>query len=484
MSIESVKGIIENIQEDKEYFDVSIIGGGASGTACAALLSSWGLKVILIEKRGHLGGRASTLGSNFGYMIDTGVHGIPYYDLGSLKGIEKELDLEFELIDYNPLLVFYDAAEELCVEVSNFSNEGLKEVNRIWSPNGEFMRLINYLRNVNNKKASELDRISVKNFIQRYSPTHQFYQLIRAINGMITIEPHLGSAGEFIRSFSKLFSSKRPITYPKHGGIQYLSEELGDICVKNDGKILLYTEAKQILLEKGRVIGINCEYNYKKETKIEFKIESKSIINTIPLQFLFEIIDRKNFSDRFSKKINSLKDKQSCAQGIAFSFKEELLKDFPWDPKCWGAIVFQPGKKPRYLSVPSALVPDLSPEGKHFMFYGIVVTPEEIKDRKLSRKRIKELKSEIFQLLPNLKDLKEWQFDGSSEMVLGTSKRVGMTGDYKPKNKSEDIEGLFFAGDTASGNGPGLECTFDSAYKCSKIVFNWIKKEYDKKQIN
>ena len=62
-------------------------------------------------------------------------------------------------------------------------------------------------------------------------------------------------------------------------------------------------------------------------------------------------------------------------------------------------------------------------------------------------------------------------------MVLGTSKRVGMTGEYKPKNISNDIKGLFFAGDTAAGNGPGLECTFDSAYICSKIVFNWINEE-------
>ena len=33
-----------------ELYDVIIIGGGASGTACAALLSKWGLRVLLVEK--------------------------------------------------------------------------------------------------------------------------------------------------------------------------------------------------------------------------------------------------------------------------------------------------------------------------------------------------------------------------------------------------------------------------------------------------
>jgi len=64
-------------------------------------------------------------------------------------------------------------------------------------------------------------------------------------------------------------------------------------------------------------------------------------------------------------------------------------------------------------------------------------------------------------------------------MVLGTSKRVGLTGRFKPSNVSEDIDGLFFAGDTAGGHGPGLECTYDSAYNCSKAVLDWFADRKD-----
>ncbi|MHA1383564.1 MAG: phytoene desaturase family protein [Candidatus Helarchaeota archaeon] len=461
---------------EEKIYDVIIIGGGAAGTACAALLSKWGLKTLLLEKRGHLGGRASTLEPLEGFKFDTGVHGIPYYDLGTLKKIEKELDFKFDLIDYKPLLAFYDAEEEINVEVFNFSNEGFKEVNRVWSPQNEFIGLLNYLRNATDEDANKLDNITVKDFIQKFSPTHQFYQLLRAINGMITIEPHLGSAGEFVRSFSKLFSSKRPITYPKEGGIQSLSEQLGEICKENGGEILTSHNVIDILIENKHVKGVKVKLQDDKSNPIEKKFKSKSVIVTIPLQNLFKIISKDIFSEKFVNKIQNLKDKQSCAQGIAFAFKEELLKDFPWNPKCWGAIVFQPGKRPRYLSVPSALVKGITPPGIHYMFYGIVVTPEEIKDKKANKSRIRELKKEVYQLLPRLKELKSWVFKGTSEMVLGTAKRVNMTGEFKPKNKSE-IEGLFFAGDTASGEGPGLECTFDSAYKCSKIVFEELNEK-------
>ena len=471
---------IRRIIDSNELYDVVIVGGGAAGTACAALLTHWGLKVLLVEKRGHLGGRASMLNTSLGYRIDTGVHGIPYYDIGSLRKIEEELGIKLELIDYEPLLAFYDAEEGIIVEVKDFSNEGFKEVSRIWSPKGEFTRLLNYLRNATEEDANNLDMTSVKDFIQHFSPSYKFYQLIRAINGMITIEPHLGSAGEFVRSFSKLFSSKRPITYPKHDGIQSISETFGDICEKNGGKILLNTKVIEVLIENGKIQGIKCETIDNDGEKIELEIRATCVIITIPIQYLFKIVSKDHFTDDFIKQVNSLKDKQSCAQGIAFTFKEELLNDFPWNPKCWGAIIFQPGKKPRYLSVPSALVEEMTPVGKHYMFYGIVVTPDEIKDKKASRQRLRELKKEIYQLFPRLKELKEWEFEGTSEMVLGTAKRVGMTGKFKPGNKSNDVEGLFFAGDTVGGNGPGLECTYDSALKCSKIVLNWLNEKSEK----
>lgn len=470
----------------EESYHVIIVGGGAAGTACAALLSTWGLKVLLLEKNRHLGGRASTLQLGSGFNIDSGVHGIPYYDLGSLKLIEKELKIHIDLIDYDPLLAFYDADEEICVEVSNFSNEGLKEVDRIWGK-GRFIKVLDYLRKATKEDANKLDSTSVQDFFGQFSGYMQFQQLITAINGMITIRPELGSAGEFVRSFSKLFSSKRPITYPRLNGIQSISELMADICKENGGEVFTSAKVTEILVAHGKVKGIQVDLFDAEGNKKTSEIKAESVIVTIPLQFLFEIISSEFFQESLINKIKSLKDKQSCAQGIGLAFKEQLLDDFPWNPKCWGAIVFQPGKRPRYLSVPSALVEGLAPPGEHYMFYGVVATPDEIQDKKGTKARLKTLITELNALFPRLKEFKGWHFSGSSEMVLGTAKRVGMTGEFKPANMSQDVEGLFFAGDTAEGNGPGLECTYDSALKCAKKVLEWheqIRKEKEKKRKN
>jgi phytoene dehydrogenase-like protein len=459
----------------KDSYDIVIVGGGAAGTACAALLSKKGLNVLLLEKREYLGGRAASLTVRKEYKIDTGVHGIAYYDLGTLKKIERELGFTLDLIDYKPLLAFYDVEKKITIEIDDFSNEGFKEANDNWAPNNELIKLLDYLRNATDEDANSLDDVSVIEFIKQFSPTDQFYPLLTAINGMITILPELGSAGEFVRSFSRLFSSKRPITYPKKGGIQSLSEILAVICKENGGEIIHGHRVNEILIEDKHIKGIKAHYKDETGNNVEYELKAKSIIITFPIQYIFSYISEENFSEKFVAKIHNLKNKQSIALGTFYSFREELLEDFPWNPRCWGAIVFQPGKRPRYLSVPSALVKDVSPPGKHYMFYGLVSTPEEIKDRKATKENIRELIEEMNELFPRLKEFKEWELQGSGNMVLGTSKRVGLTGRFKPSNISEDIDGLFFAGDTAGGHGPGLECTYDSAYKCFKAVLEWFK---------
>ncbi len=242
----------------KTSFEVIIIGGGAAGTACAALLSKWGLRVLLIEKKKSLGGRASTMELPNGFYVDSGVHGIPYYDLGSLPKIAQELEITLDLVDYTPLLAFYDAEEEVCVEVPDFSNTGFKEVDRIWGK-GQFIKLLNLLRNSTDDLAAKLDNISVQDYLSHLSSNFPFQQLLKAINGMITITPELGSAGEFVRSFSKLFSSCRPITYPKAGGIQSISELMNKLCEENGGQILTATKVTEILVENKKIIGVKTE---------------------------------------------------------------------------------------------------------------------------------------------------------------------------------------------------------------------------------
>ena len=56
-------------------FDVAVIGGGVAGLAAATALAEAGRRVIVLEARGELGGRATAFRDReTGELVDNGQH--------------------------------------------------------------------------------------------------------------------------------------------------------------------------------------------------------------------------------------------------------------------------------------------------------------------------------------------------------------------------------------------------------------------------
>ena len=56
-----------------EKTDVLVLGGGFAGLSCAVALAEKGRKVLVLEKKPHLGGRAYSFEEN-GLDVDNGQH--------------------------------------------------------------------------------------------------------------------------------------------------------------------------------------------------------------------------------------------------------------------------------------------------------------------------------------------------------------------------------------------------------------------------
>lgn len=65
-------------------YDVIVVGAGISGLLAALTLSKHGKKVILLEKKQHLGGNCNSYIVD-GYQVDTGAHAITHLIKGPLK---------------------------------------------------------------------------------------------------------------------------------------------------------------------------------------------------------------------------------------------------------------------------------------------------------------------------------------------------------------------------------------------------------------
>jgi phytoene dehydrogenase-like protein len=72
--------------------NVVVVGAGLGGLACAASLSRRGAHVTLVERRSHVGGRA-TSSEDDGFVFDLGPHAL--YRGGSAEGLLRELGIRW-----------------------------------------------------------------------------------------------------------------------------------------------------------------------------------------------------------------------------------------------------------------------------------------------------------------------------------------------------------------------------------------------------
>ncbi|MFX1492523.1 MAG: FAD-dependent oxidoreductase, partial [Promethearchaeota archaeon] len=89
-------------------FDVVIIGGGIAGLSCGALLTKKGYRVLLLEAKQILGGRANSQSLQSGYIVDWGIHSLRAGDAGVAATVFQRLGLELDILPSGEGQLFHE----------------------------------------------------------------------------------------------------------------------------------------------------------------------------------------------------------------------------------------------------------------------------------------------------------------------------------------------------------------------------------------
>ena len=193
-------------------YDAIIIGSGVGGTGIGALLASKGLKTLLIEKNGVIGGRCSTY-TKEGFKIDVGIHSFGRTSKGPLGEILNRIgkqDAVEWVLARNPGPRWYHKGKFWAFprELVNFV------------PHSDFSVIMKLFRDVMRiKDTQKLDSISVKSWLSEYTNNTLIHSFISIFSSIYLVTPYyLASAGEFVRCLSSL-SKDMSLGYPKGGCI-------------------------------------------------------------------------------------------------------------------------------------------------------------------------------------------------------------------------------------------------------------------------
>lgn len=477
-------------------YDVIVVGSGPGGAVSAALIAQQGLRVLLLEKNGQLGGKMITI-SRDGFTYDLWPHGqVPmtgsaFETVFDMLGVSSELlpclapDSPDEVIEIKyrrPGEAHYRGAS-LAQAMSDpkpfFDLWGIGEEERAKS-----LAFFTDLALIPPEGVDDLDDTTMAEFMARYDIPYAVYSYVAFQSNASLAEPvDLVSAGEQIRIMQQFMLQGGGGGY--RGGFGHLTDVITREFRRLGGEVMTGARVERITVEDGRVTGVVVN---------GAPIEAPIVVSSAGLQpTVLKLVGSEHFDPAYVTSVREF------LPGWGFTacryFLRRRVVDVPmlvaysddswWDLERYDRV--RQGEVPDEVIVFATVVdnydPDAAPPGKQCIIAGTISTPdpEASEIEALYRKT-----DHMFETLwPEVWDAVERrEYGGPAEIssmtrdsvlpgqggeCVGIGQVVGQCGRNKPSPVSP-IEGLYYVGADAGGAGMGTHQAASSGMVVADLV--------------
>ena len=230
-------------------FDVVVIGAGVGGNCTAALLAKEGLRVLLIEKSRHLGGRFSTVNHD-GFLCSAG--GVAVKCGGPLEKVCQEIGVDSGVQPVS------QAAYWVAGEYHEISADGGSLRSTIHKLADSEEEASSVLRAVSDslKWLEPSDSISFRNWLEQYTDNEKIHGIFQTtIASLLTVNATELPAAEYFR----LIKAVAPLHFGYiEGGSLRLWERMAAFISTQGGEVWTGCTASKIVIRDGQVSGLVC----------------------------------------------------------------------------------------------------------------------------------------------------------------------------------------------------------------------------------
>ncbi len=464
-----------------------VIGAGFGGLSIANRLQSAGLQVTLLEKRPKVGGRAYQFMEK-GYTFDMGPSLITAPGLidDIFKQAGRSASDYFDLIPLDPYyrIYFHDNtyidysgnAEHMKAQMRKFNHKDAEQYDA-------FMEAISPIYDeVITKKlgAQPFDTAaSMLRFTPRAIQLKAFLPVTTYVNRFFKDFRH-----RFMFSFHPLFIGGHPFRSPSiylmipfleqkegvwftKGGMYTVVNALKKLFIEQGGVLKTDAEVSEISIENGKANGVYVDREF---MPADVVVSNADFAHTY--RHLVNPKWRKKWTD---KKIDKIKYSMSCYLlylGVKKQFPDLEHHTLILSERYKALVddIFDGSPLPddfsMYLHVPTKSDPDMAPPGCESIYILIPVsnlsagTDWENKKDEFTERVLNFLEAwgmdglkdnievqEVFTPLEFKSELNAWQGN-----AFAIEPKLTQTAYFRPHNRSEDVEGLYFVG---AGTHPG-----------------------------
>ena len=440
---------------------VVIIGAGIGGLTTGTLLAKKGVSVEIFEKSKQVGGRTAAV-TYRNHILDNGFHIMPFYKKSAIYEVMKEANIESRLkLAIVSDIAFYDG--------SGFHKypKGITDILQMslipFKSRLSLLKILLPMAFTSMDKTEELDKIPLTEVTKKLDHhSKRFFDAVCMLAFADT--PDHISLGEFARTIIRANPFKggtSEFAYPDMGGYDRISQVMADYIRETKSVIHLGKSIKKISISDGRVNGVILND--------ETFMETDCVIVSYPAYHAInQLFDDGIFDNEFIQKINRL-DKTTSVVEVHFALSKQI------DSR---QVVFPVGKDyaSKGIFFISNITPSVSPSGEHLLIVGTPVKPEETDNPLRIKEIVTQMKQELSEIYPEFNSSLLWERAMAWKLVEAVVKEPGLVWKNKMPHSVENIDGLFFVGDSTISYGIGT----DSAAHSSILAHPKIMKHLTK----
>ena len=440
---------------------IVIIGAGIGGLSTGVLLVNKKIKVEIFEKSKKVGGRTSSVTFR-NHILDNGFHIMPFYKKSAIYEVMKDARIESRLkLAIVSDIAFYDG--------SGFHKypKGILDILQMslipFKSRLSLLKILLPMAFTSMEKTEELDKTPLTEVTRKLDyHSKRFFDAVCMLAFADT--PDHISLGEFARTIIRANPFKggtSEFAYPDMGGYDRISQVMADYITEQKSNISLGKSVKKILISGGKVTGVILMDGT--------TVDTDCVIISFPAYHAInQLFDEGIFDKKFIDKTNKLNKTTSVVE-VHFALSKQI------DSR---QVVFPVGKDyaSKGIFFISNITPSVSPTGEHLLIVGTPVKPEETDDQTRIKSIVEQMKNELSEIYPEFKTSLLWERAMAWKLVEAVVKEPGLVWKNKMPHSVENVEGLFFVGDSTISYGIGTDSAAHSSILAHPKIIQYLSK--------